>query len=610
MNHKHRFALSTLAMAAALCAAGARAGEIETGNPDLSVRFDNTVKFNLARRVEGQNPDILKSVNSDDGDRNFGKGIVSSRFDVLSEFDVVYQKRMGFRLSAAAWDDLAYRHLDNNNVASSNHLVNGKPALGLPDATRRYHKGASGELLDAFAFASFEIGDMPANVKLGRHTLYWGESLLSPIHGVNFGQSAIDLIKGYTVPGTEAKELFLPRSALSAQISPSTELSLAAQYFLKWDAARLPESGSYLGFFDYAFKGGESLNLGALGVAQREKDRNPAERGDFGLSARWSPDWVDGTIGMYYRRTSDLLPQANLRLAALPTAILGGAGGAPVGAAVCKAAIPGSAVVGPFCLLYPAALGQTSKYQLEYGSGIDVAGLSLAKSVVGVSVGADLSYRRNMPLNSSVAVLMPQGTAPAVVAGLNNTLAAMGGAMVAKSGPLAQEGEVSGARGNTVHGVLNFLGSTAATPLFDSSSWIVEFQWNRWTSLTQGAELFKGRDNYKLIDKVSKDFVGVALNFTPTWFQVFPGVDLSAPMAYARGLRGNSAVNSGGNKNSGNYSLGLSFDIYQKYKVDFKYVDFFGGYTTDAAGAITSNAGVTPLLKDRGFIALTLKTTF
>ncbi len=30
----------------------------------------------------------------------------------------------------------------------------------------------------------------------------------------------------------------------------------------------------------------------------------------------------------------------------------------------------------------------------------------------------------------------------------------------------------------------------------------------------------------------TKNFFGLALAFTPTWFQVFPGVDLSAPITY------------------------------------------------------------------------------
>ena len=54
----------------------------------------------------------------------------------------------------------------------------------------------------------------------------------------------------------------------------------------------------------------------------------------------------------------------------------------------------------------------------------------------------------------------------------------------------------------------------------------------------------------------------------------------------------------------------MSFDLYQKYKFELKYSDFFGPIGYDANGAAFSNAGVSPLLKDRGFISIAFKTTF
>lgn len=598
----HPFALHVLA--AALCAAGmAQATEVATGNPDLVVRFDNTIKYNYGHRLSGQNAALLKSANFDDGDRNFDKGMVSNRVDWLSELDVVLDKRIGMRVSAAAWYDGAYSKLDNTNVASSNHQVGGKPALGLSDYTSRYHR-RSGEVLDAFVFGNFDIADMPVNVKLGQHTLYWGESLLSPIHGISYGQAPVDLLKGYSVPGTDAKELFLPRQAISAQFSPTAELGFAAQYFFNWKPARLPESGSFLGFYDYAFQGGESFFLGPLGApAVRAPDSAPPKSGDFGLAARWSPDWLDGTVGFYARRTSELLPQANVRLVGLPTALFGAAGGA-----ICQGMIPGAAVAGTNCLFYPSALGATSKYQLEYANGIDVLGLSLSKSVAGVSLGADLSYRRNMPLYSTPALLMPAGTNVAVINALNAKVAPQ---LVVTAAGLPQPGEVSGARGDTIHGVLNLLGTTARTPLFDASTWGVEGVWSRVQKVSAGAQFYRGRDNYPGIDKVSHDFYAIAGTFTPTWFQVMPGVDMSMPMSYSRGLKGNAGVQAGGNEGAGNYAAGLGFDLRQKYRFDIKYVNFFGPLATDpVSGAVTSFGGVTSLLKDRGFLAATFKTTF
>jgi hypothetical protein len=142
-------------------------------------------------------------------------------------------------------------------------------------------------------------------------------------------------------------------------------------------------------------------------------------------------------------------------------------------------------------------------------------------------------------------------------------------------------------------------------------------------SFTSGANLFNGvgyapclangttrtRDWDKWDGCATKNYVGIAMAFTPIWFQVFPGVDLSAPLTYATGLSGNAPTVFGGNQGLGNYSLGLGADVFQKYRFDLKYIDYIGRYR-DNGTAVTSQNGFTTFLKDRGFIAATFKTTF
>src|SRR3982751_3191637 len=92
--------------------------EFDTGNPDLSLRWDNTVRYNLGVRAQSQDPSLLASPNFDDGDRNFSRGaIVTNRLDVLSELDLVWRRSFGFRASYAGWADAAYNNLDNGNTA-------------------------------------------------------------------------------------------------------------------------------------------------------------------------------------------------------------------------------------------------------------------------------------------------------------------------------------------------------------------------------------------------------------------------------------------------------------------------------------------------------------
>ncbi|NML44111.1 DUF1302 domain-containing protein [Ramlibacter sp. G-1-2-2] len=539
--------------AALLCAASAQAFEFDTGNADLSVRWDNTVRANYAVRTEGRDPKIGNSALSDEGDYSFNKGqAVAERLDLLSELDVVWQKRYGMRVSAAGWVDGAYGSQSRSNP---NPPLNNIPSYinhQYSNTTRRFYEGPSGELMDAFVFGGTEIGNVPVQGKAGRHTIYWGESLFltGHMHSVSYGQNPLDLQKGFATPGTEAKELFRPLNQLSGQAQLTDTLSVSGQYLLEWEAARYPEGGTYLGPVDFVFNGPDRQFVSpALGFANRGGAAEPSQHGEWGLSARWSPAWLDGTMGFYWRRFADKLPQTLITK------------------------------VGP---------NSTSQYNLVYADGIDMYGMSLAKNIGGVSVGSELSYRKNTPLNSQVL-----GIAPGLPA----------------------EGQTKGPRGDTWHALVNAIGTINKTPVFDQATYAAELAWSHWATVRSGANLFNaigfapcnGKDKWD--GCATKDYVGVAFSFTPTWYQVAPGLDLSAPLSYSVGVKGNAATVFGGNEGLGNYAIGLGADLYQKYRFDLKYIDFVGRYK-DNGTAVTSTNGLTTFLRDRGFVSLTFKTTF
>ena len=237
-----------------------------------------------------------------------------------------------------------------------------------------------------------------------------------------------------------------------------------------------------------------------------------------------------------------------------------------------------------------------ARYNLIYADHIELFGLSLAKNVGGISLGVELSQRRNTPLSSQVLGV------------------SMG---------LPAQGETKGPRGDTWHALVNMLGTVSKTAVFDAATWAAEVQWSRWSKVRSGENLFNAvgyapckangtsrtRDWDKWDGCTTKDYVGVGFAFTPSWFQVFPGVDLSAPMTYAIGVSGNSATVFGGNEGLGNYTVGVSADVQQKYRIDLKYVDYIGRYR-DNGSAVTTQNGFTTFLKDRGFVSLTFRTTF
>ncbi|MCK9284186.1 MAG: DUF1302 domain-containing protein [Rhodocyclaceae bacterium] len=578
-----KFALLPVFVGAALGMIGnAGAFEIENGNPDIQMRWDNTVRYNLA--VRGQNPsNIGNNFQFDDSDYKFAKrgDTVTNRLDLLSEFDFVYQKRHGFRVSGAAWYDFAYRNLsvERNPLLTGGTTTVAYAGSTYSDYTKRYYKGPSGEILDAFVFTGIDIGEMPLSVKAGRHTVVWGESLFTTIHGIAFGQSPVDLAKAFATPGVEAKEVYRPLTQLSAQLGVTENLSVAAQYYFDWSATRLPEGGTYLGIIDMGFMG--PTNFNAAGFGANSGNNEPDKRGDWGVSARWSPAWLDGTLGFYYRNFTDKTPT--------------------------------------LFRFVPAA--GTPYYKTFFGEDIDLYGISLSKQIAGVSVGAEVSYRRNMPLYSPLLQNM------AGTAAFNSA--------VFPHGVPTLNGNTYQARGNTVHAVLNGVAVLPAASLgdftlFDTAVVLGELTYSYLDKITDNQDMFQGVGhgicdasrratlgaNYR--DKwdgcSTKEALGMTLSFTPSWLQVFPGVDLLAPMSFSKGLYGNSPVALGGNEDNGSYSIGLAADVYAQYRFDLKWVDYFGaakyGAQAQTGSRVTTVNGLSTLLRDRGFLAFTFKTTF
>ncbi|MBM7060458.1 DUF1302 domain-containing protein [Pseudomonas sp. UL073] len=644
-----RSLLASAILAASLPAA--HAVELHMDDADWAVRFDNTVKYNYGVRAESADKRMLGTPNNNDGDYNFRKAgtNITNRIDLLTELDVVYQNNMGFRVSAASWYDKAYDNTGSNsnpfaNTNGSNSGLVAPHALGaltandnvgfgdrhLSNYAQRYYSGPSGEILDAFVFYSTEIGDESLfSVKAGQHNVYWGETLLNPVHAISYGQSGLDLAKLAASPGTEAKELFVPREQISTTFTVNSELTLAAQYFFRWDAARLPEAGTYYGSSDLVGFGAQSFLLGhtarpagplgndALSNVVRGNDLEPEDRGDWGLMAKWSPEWLDGTLGFYYRKTSDILPQAVLDARGLTVA---------TGPASCQSA-PAPQLV-PVCRLVDS-VGRTS-YNFAYSDDIDIYGLSLSKEFAGVSVGSDLNVRHHMPLASIPALLSAPGPL-----GLAAGLGAFPTARAPSTGVITdvpQDGDSASATGDTLHWTINGLMAIGDTPLFDAASLLGEVYYSNLLSLDSKNEaLYKGKSTYRGIDQPTRDNWGVAVNFTPTWYQVFPGVDLSMPMSVNVGIDGVSPVAAGGAEDTGNYAVGVGAAIYNQYFVDLKYVDSFGdaekcvngstdGSTPNAldagqrytcyAGGYSSFSGGGATTEDRGAVYLTFKTTF
>jgi hypothetical protein len=535
-------------------AGSAAAVDIDTGIPNLKLRWDNTLRYNLGARAERPDQRILNNPSYDESDGKFGRGdVVTNRLDLLSEIDLNYRSLAGARVSAAAWYDRAY---EDRSVRS---LVPGFQTSYTDDRyssrVARYVNGPSGEILDAFVWANLKLGAVPLNVKLGRQTNYFGEGLLIAAHAVSYSQSPLDGVKAVTSPGIETKEVFLPESQVFVKAQVSQDLALAGQYFFDWHESRLPYGGTYFGPADPFFEGPDRLPVGPGGSLAHVPSIKPGKHGNWGLSAKLNVEAIESSLGAYYRRFDDYNPWFGPNLTNF-------------------VAIPGIGVV-------PTA------YRLVYPTRVELAGLSAARVIGPVSVAGDLSVRRGGALNtdavSPVDQQGPRGNTLHVVA---NGVYLLPASRFWDTGTFITEIAYSRLLKVTSHREL-YKGVGEASCLSPA-----------------------GTPGGKSDGCSSKNYAAVAMLFSPQYLQILPSWDLELPMSLNYGLSGNAASAGGGNEKSVSWSVGARMTFAQRYEFGLQYADARAPAKYDPTGSTAIGGNGSFGTSDRGWLAFTFKAGF
>jgi hypothetical protein len=426
--------LSAVAAAAAMAGTGAHAIGIDIDNPDWSIRFDNTVKGSLVYRTEKADPALADSfrqvptgapapapatfsfpqaLNFNAGDDNFrNKGFVSKRIDLLSEFDAVYKKSFGLRVSAAAWYDAAYR-----GTTDATDTFNGQtPTNTFPEKTKDI-AGRKAEVLDAFVFGGWDLGDgRKLTARLGRHALQYGESLFYGDNGIARAQGPIDIFKLLSSPNAQFKEIVRPVPQLSTQFQLSPSMSIGGYYQFRWEEDRLPPSGSYFSTANipWGSQQTEAVSIPNVGnfLLTPGTDIKPKDSGQFGLQFKWRLDETD--LGFYAARFHDKDGQlyGNINPAAAPS---------PFGT------LPGT-------------------WYYAFPESVKVFGVSASRSLGDFNLAAEASVRDDMPLRSTNMIFaggvgQPQPTpATGRTAHINlSTLATFGPSFIARESALVAE---------------------------------------------------------------------------------------------------------------------------------------------------------------------------
>ena len=195
--------------------------EIDVGQSGHRDAVGQHIALQPRRARQNQNRAILGNVNNDDGDRNFSKGsLVTNRLDILTEFDSVWQKTYGVRVSSAAlWYDNAYNSLDNRTPSPPTRWSMACPWRAAVAVHQALPRGSVGGMARCIRRSPTSTRGHAAQRQGGPHTVYWGDSLLlgGAIHGVSYAQNSLDLRKGFATPGAEAKELFRPKGGITLQ---------------------------------------------------------------------------------------------------------------------------------------------------------------------------------------------------------------------------------------------------------------------------------------------------------------------------------------------------------------------------------------------------------
>ena len=556
----------TLAVCAPLLCGSVQAFTIDAGNPDVAIRFDTELRYNAGWRVQ-QIDDRMRLSNpgapvlSAIGDNQFERGdMILNRLDVFSEFDVVYKDRTGLRVTAAAWYDPTYGKKINDPTGT---IANWYAGGEYSPYTRRYITGPSGEFLDAFAFTTADFGTMTASAKLGRHSVYWGNSLFpQSYHGaIAYDQSPVDNQKAAVSPGIQTKEVLLPLNQLTGTLTMTPELSLSGEYTFEWRHRRYPEAATYYEFFAGAFWGPNGPSV------LPEKYRPPKHGGDWGLMLKYGPEaWGGANVSLVYRE------------------------------------------------FYEKMIGNL--YSPDFGGTIGMSyndqknrlvGLAAETNAWGLNFGAELTYRQNTSLKTAAAVTaLLDSDRPArgdVIGGVVNVIKLLPKTALWEAGELAAELAYSKVQKVSYNPGLNGMGAAFTGGALGAGA---GYQEVGSPFCTNAANVFGAGDERNGCISKGGSWI-VSANFQPRWLQVYPGVDLSAPMFVSYGLKGNgnAATMAEGQVL---YQVGLQFDVRQKHVIKLAYTGGRSHSETTAAGGLTGSG--TWWQNDRGWLNLSLKTSF
>jgi hypothetical protein len=296
---------------------------------------------------------------------------------------------------------------------------------------------------DAYVWGHFDVGSMPAEIRIGEQVLSWGES--------TFIQNGINIINPFDVsklrtPGSEVKDALVPVGMISGSISASDNITFEAFYQYDWERTTIEPPGSFFSTNDFVGDGGNKVMLGfgdisdrgfnfgallgainvdltgagltALGPAganpagfvdnfnavSRAADNRPDQGGEFGVSLRlFVPELNDTEFGFYAVNYNSRVPVISAR-----TGTDAGRTAALTAAAALTGGITPGAIIGgggaaadvqrTISAVATDQYAQTARYLIEYPEDIQMYGISFNTQLSGIALQGEYSFKNDAPL--------------------------------------------------------------------------------------------------------------------------------------------------------------------------------------------------------------------
>lgn len=601
---------SLLAMAISSALAGTQAQAVEFNLGEIEGRLDSQVSIGASWRMEERDPALVSTANGgtsrgsgsyDDGNLNFDEGdIFTQTFKGVHDLELSYEN-VGAFVRGKYWYDFELEEGGRPHGHTNNGYV---PGAELNDrGFNDYAKFSGAEILDAYLFGEFEVGNQILDLRLGRQVVNWGESTF-----ISGGLNSINPfdVNAFRRPGAEIKEGLLPSNMAFASLTLTDNVSVEGFYQIEWEPTAIDGCGTYFSTNDFAAQGCDGIriispnlpNSNVLGdqfyfnnfsallpfnpVVGRNADgrREPDDDGQFGLAFRYFAEELNSTeFGLYFARYHSRLPLiSGVKTPTSPLTLIG-------------------AGVDPSVASTVAAFGST--YFIEYPEDIEIYGLSWNTNLGDVAWSGEISHKKDAPIQINgpllVASMLTLGTQPGNPA--NGAVVPIGVDALGEDIRGYRTFDITQVQSTFIKFIDRIWGASRMTLIgelgwthihsFDESETALKYGRNGVFGYTPGDQ-----DGF-----VTQDSWGYVLRGKLDYPNAIAGINLTPQVSFKHGVDGyGPQPGAAFNEDQKSLSVSLTGDYLNQYRVQLAYTSFFGGDFNE--------------IEDRDFLSLSASVSF